>query len=214
MIPGRTIVKKCSACSKSIADVRILSGNTFGAVYWTDGMRDARMLPDPPWLVCCPHCRALLWIDELEELGRVWPWEMDERFENTLDYKNPSVEDFYALLKNGISDPVKQRYVRIQIWWKGNQIRRIVPELAMPEAERTNLEALAAILPDSDDNYRLMKAEALREMGRFDEARTLLEQPFGEDVSMAAEFIRGLVEAKDPCLRKMTFKQRQFGNCT
>jgi len=45
-----------------------MSGNTFGATFWTDGKRDAPMLPDLPEFVKCPHCKLLLWINEQEEL--------------------------------------------------------------------------------------------------------------------------------------------------
>jgi len=68
MLPGLTIIKKCSACSKLIKQETISSGNTFGATFWTDGKREAPMLPEQPWLVMCPHCHVPLWIDELEEL--------------------------------------------------------------------------------------------------------------------------------------------------
>jgi hypothetical protein len=52
---GTTIIKKCLECSGLIKEYTIMSGNTFGAIFWTDGKRDAPMLPDLPWLVKCPH---------------------------------------------------------------------------------------------------------------------------------------------------------------
>jgi hypothetical protein len=39
-------------------------GNTIGAIYWTDGKREAKMLPNHPWLVKCPVCSRLFWVDE------------------------------------------------------------------------------------------------------------------------------------------------------
>lgn len=72
MMPGPTAIRRCSACSKLIAERTIMSGNTFGARRWTDGKLNAPMLPEQPWLVKCPHCFALVWIDEQEEVSSVW----------------------------------------------------------------------------------------------------------------------------------------------
>ena len=74
MLPGPTIVKKCSSCSKLITQNTIASGNTLEATFWTDGKQEAPMFPDQPWLVMCPHCHSLLWIDELKGLGVIDPW--------------------------------------------------------------------------------------------------------------------------------------------
>ena len=52
MRPGPTIIKKCSVCSELIQQHTIRSGNTFyGAIFWTDGKREAPMFPDQPRLV-------------------------------------------------------------------------------------------------------------------------------------------------------------------
>jgi hypothetical protein len=69
MMPGPTLIRRCSLCLKLFLQETISSGNTFGASWWTDGKMEAPMLPDEPWLVKCPHCGALLWIDEQEEVG-------------------------------------------------------------------------------------------------------------------------------------------------
>lgn len=203
-----------------------MSGNTFGAVSWTDGKREAPMLPETPWLVRCPHCRALLWIDELERLGKVWSWERGLKFEDARDYKTPSAKDYFALLKRGVADEKKLMYVRTCAWWSGNDARREPPvtfrippgmdwrcfvrETPEPKPlakrERLNLEALMAMLPESDENARLMKSEALRELGRFDEALALLAVPISDNLAEAAGIIRQLVEQRDTRVRQMMFK--------
>ncbi len=60
MLPGPTIIKRCSDCSQLIEQSTLDSGNTLGAKFWTDGKRYFPMLPDNPWLVECPHCQAFL----------------------------------------------------------------------------------------------------------------------------------------------------------
>ena len=67
MLPGPDMYKHCSSCHQLIIEETLMSGNTFGAIYWSDGKREAPMLPKTPWLITCPHCKALLWIDALEK---------------------------------------------------------------------------------------------------------------------------------------------------
>ncbi|MFZ4580311.1 MAG: hypothetical protein ACOYOB_18160, partial [Myxococcota bacterium] len=99
MTPGPTIINKCSACAKLVEQATIGSGNTFGATFWTDGKREAPMLPDPLWLVMCPHCQAPLWVDELEVLGEIDPWgKRDQAFEGACECQTPSLQNYLALL--------------------------------------------------------------------------------------------------------------------
>lgn len=74
MQPGKSIVRACPSCGQEVIESTTLSGNTFGALFWTDGKCEAPMLPDMPWLVKCPGCEAPLWIDEATKLGEIdWP---------------------------------------------------------------------------------------------------------------------------------------------
>jgi hypothetical protein len=208
MTPGPTIVKKCSACLKSIKQHTIASGNTFGATFWTDGKREAPMLPDQPWLVMCPHCHELLWIDELEELGEIEPWGDDRgKFKDAREYEEPSLDDYFALIGNGAGDPQKERYARLRTWWAGNDQRRTnASEISMSPLEVENVTAFAQMLDESDSNDLVMKAEAMRELGRFDDALSLLAKSVDENISQAVKIIKGLSEKRDPYVREMHFK--------
>ena len=50
------IVRECPHCKAHVVQEETVSGNTIGASYWTDGKREAKMLPDHPWLAKCPVC--------------------------------------------------------------------------------------------------------------------------------------------------------------
>lgn len=126
MTPGPTIIRKCTACSKLIEQHTTASGNTFGAIFWTDGKREAPMLPLQPYLVLCPHCQTPLWIKELEEVGEVEPWgDRPDKFKGAIPYKTPAFDDYAAFLKKGAGSPENERYVRLRLWWAGNDARRI-----------------------------------------------------------------------------------------
>ena len=166
------------------------------------------MLPDQPWLVICPHCHAPLWIDELEELGKTEAWG-DEKgeFNDARTYEKPSLDNYLALIENGVGDPQKERYVRLSAWWAGNDQRRTnAGEIPMSPREAANLMALAHTLDESDANDLVMKAEAMRELGQFDGALALLAQSVDVNIAQAVEIIKGLSEKRDPYVRKMIFE--------
>ncbi len=208
MTPGPTIIRKCPACLKSIKQHTIRSGNTFGATFWTDGKREAPMLPDQSWLVMCPHCHVPLWIDELEELGQTEPWGDEQgKFKDAREYESPSLEDYFALIANGVGDPQKERYARLRAWWAGNDERRTnAGGTPMSPREAANVMAFAHTLDESDADDLVMKAEAMRELGRFDDALSLLAKSVDENIAQEVEIIKSLSEKRDPYVRKMHFK--------
>lgn len=211
MTPGPTIIRKCSACGKLIAEHTIDSGNTFGARFWTDGKRDAPMLPDAPWLVKCAHCAALVWIDEQEQVGKVEPWGLLEQypaeFKDARSLETPSLEGYFAALSTPISDGQKERYIRLRAWWAGNDPRRETDQAGpMSDQEIANLRAFLSFLDEADENDRIMKAEALRELRMFTEAKAVLSGSFSDDLAQAAAIIKGLAEHRVAIVQKMKFE--------
>ena len=66
MIPGANLIIKCPACQFLHQRESLISGNTFGAEYFSDGKRDAPMLPDFPYFVKCNNqeCGVFFKIDK------------------------------------------------------------------------------------------------------------------------------------------------------
>ena len=62
------IVRECPHCKAHVVQEETVSGNTIGAKFYTDGKREAKMLPDHPWLVKCPDVQRLFWVDEAVEV--------------------------------------------------------------------------------------------------------------------------------------------------
>ena len=57
MLPGNAEIVKCPYCGTEKELMTLLSGNTFGAVYWSDNKRIAPMLPSVSPVQKCPNCR-------------------------------------------------------------------------------------------------------------------------------------------------------------
>ena len=177
MLPGPTNILRCSQCSGLIEQETIISGNTIGASYWTDGKVEAPMLPDQPDLVKCPHCYAVIWIDDLEQVDEcIGSPQAYPEFKQARPFKNLTFKDYILYLKNGSYPRRHERYIRLMAWWKGNDKRRKAKTdlKKMTKDENVNLNCLMALFDEEDASDLLLKAEAYRELGNFKAAKELL----------------------------------------
>lgn len=71
MTPGPTLVVSCPSCSAQHLQATLGSGNTLGAVWWSDGKCDAPMLPELPVVTRCTACARLFWVHEAKSVGEL-----------------------------------------------------------------------------------------------------------------------------------------------
>ncbi|MFA7062210.1 MAG: hypothetical protein WC156_15505 [Pedobacter sp.] len=180
MYPGPSIYGKCPTCQITIQRSSLASGNTFGAIYWTDGKMDAEMLPEYSAIVKCPDCRNLFWIEDAIVIGE-YDWFRGEDFEAPEEWKNakslidPQIDDYISAIeaKTFSDDSNREKYMRIRLWWLINDFVRYEdkqPDLFKKHRELflNNLMHLDKLLGDNHDYEKLMKAEISRELGHFD----------------------------------------------
>lgn len=211
MILGPTIIRECSVCGKHISQSSMVSGNTFGARFWTDGSIDAPMLLDNSWLIKCQHCASLVWIDEQKQVGQIehkGPFApVDERFSNARPGFTPTLQDYADFLETCKNNQDKERYVRVRAWWAGNDSSRNTDKIPPLDAfEAQNLRALLNLLDEDNDSDRIMKAEAFRELGQFADAEKLLEYKFEKKLLKTASFIRELNRKQITTVAEMKFE--------
>ena len=169
MFPGTPNIKICLDCDGLIKEGVLLSGNTFGADFYTDGKMEAPMLPEQHALFKCPHCQSLMWSDDLQIIDSD---ELDEQV-NVTPYLVPNFDEYLYKLKDGDID--KEEYLRVKAWHAGNDQRRknnTKQELSIDEVD--NLKKLGDILGLSDDEL-IYKAEIKRELSLFSESIDLLK---------------------------------------
>lgn len=214
-----TVTHKCPTCSNLIERDEILSGNTFDAVLWSDAKFEAPMLPDQPQLMKCPYCETALWVNELEKEG-----DEEEEFDIIFDFiefeKPESVEkiqakpcqplvvdDYKKLLKTNAYPVIQERYLRLTLWWMGNDKRRTSEQkIPLSEDEMENLNAFLLILDEENTNDLIMKVEILRELKEFDSAKKLLAKFIEINDKRFSNVIRQLkvlIENKDESVRKI-----------
>lgn len=209
--PGPDIIRECPKCKIKLEQHTTMSGNTFGATFWTDGKMLARGLPDRPWLIKCPKCKSLLWIDELEKLGEQGSWEKDKKWTDTVNPELPLEEEYLGILnENKLSDK-KKLYAHRRAWWLANDAYRSgkVKNATFSESQKTNLKKLANLLNEENPDQRIMKAEVFRELGQFDDCIKLLSLSFeNKRHAKIADFIRILAEQKVSIVREIVTEKK------
>lgn len=214
MFPGPDQIVACPHCGALAKYMTLMSGNTFGARMWTDGKQVAPMLPSPPSVVKCSHCRECYWLDDAKEVGTLMAWggnsQVDPAWIAAEVVREPSEEEYYQALRDGLAqDPQQELNLRVLALWRSNDAFRDVREAGTSGiantsgACRENLEAIAGLLDEARESERIMKAEVLRELGEFESAQRLLSRAVSGDVATVVHQLRLLCDAEDASVREL-----------
>jgi len=219
MIPGPDKIIECPNCKGFARVFTLVSGNTFGARRWTDGKMIAPMLPRPPAITKCRDCGHYFWLSDAKKVGELPSlWGVEEKKKIPPEWRTAehvrelSEAEYFEAIKKGAAEREEQElHLRIGAWWAGNDLLRYQGQSFVdksrivarsPEATM-NLESLLELLNIGDSDQRLMKAEVLRELGRFEEAIRLLEFDFPSEYGSVVVLIRNLAQKKDPIVREI-----------
>jgi hypothetical protein len=217
LLPGPDIVLACPHCEKPVRRVTFASGNNLGAVYWSDGKMVAPMWPDLVNVTRCPVCNEIFWVEEAKKLGQIdeyWkrsdPPDAAIRWEEAPRITHVDAGGLVSAIAATPPDRAdRMQWLRIRLWHALNDPRRGTTQNRSPALEEAlqelflpNLEELVPLLDDNEPRERLMKAEALREMGRFEEALRLLLGIEAELESQARQ-IRALAMRRDALVAKL-----------
>ena len=108
--------------------------------------------------------------------GVRWQQDHQSEYRSAIHFKELKLKDFLAYLEEGNFPADRERYLRLHTWWTGNDEHRRNTEVQMymTDADKANLEVLIELLDDENQSDLLMKAEAYRELGKFEEAKEVL----------------------------------------
>ena len=145
----------------------LLSGNTFGAKFWSDAKREAPMLPDSPAFVVCNHCNSPYWV---EDATRQDSMQVGKSQGQGQRIRAAGLSVIYAALEaSPAMAQERNRYLRIQAWWKVNDpVRQAAAghaaiEPVMDPVAESNLRSLLSLLDPSDPSDLILQAEIHRE---------------------------------------------------
>ena len=196
--PGPDVIRECPKCKTLLEQSTMASGNTLGARFWTDGKTVAPMRPDRPWLVKCPKCGGLIWLDEARQLGERRNGEK-EKWSDAIKPQLPTEADYLTLLSGAKQPETKELYLRRRAWWAGNDAIRANEDASinLSSKQKANMKALAELMDEEDADQRITKAELMRELKRFDACLALLTDPFeNKHHAAVASFIKSLAIRK------------------
>jgi hypothetical protein len=180
MLLGPTDILQCPFCKALFNSATFRSGNTFGAVRWSDTKIEAPMMPTSPKLIKCQSCARFVWVDELMKAGE---YELDEivpiDWQNAAPLRNLSLNQLLEFLeKNQEMTLYKENYVRIRIHWGYNDPIRLGDLNSIPEAKNhdwhRNINELFKILDWNKHQDRLLAAELMRNLKEWDMAIEVL----------------------------------------
>jgi hypothetical protein len=195
----------CPNCKVTLRRKTLRSGNTFGSTLWSDGYLDAPMRPQVVEVTRCPVCQGPFFVEDAEDVGDEWSygavWRglsevLPEDFQ-----KAPKVAeaDHVALseLAQKTADRERLRYLLMQSWQIYNhpvRKRKVKGKKPNPEGLKGALERLIGLLDDDRGQDQIMKAEALRELGKHAEAIAAL-QDIDAELGWVADQIRTMAQA-------------------
>jgi hypothetical protein len=140
------------------------------------------MLPRPPRITRCHACRGLYWVFLAEELS------LDFGQENPDPASAPAPSpwkdaphvlalgeaDCFEALALGLgAAPDLELELRVLAWWRGNDaFREPIHPPGHPHAPEAleNMERIIAMTTHGDEDLLLFRAEAQRQLGRFQDA--------------------------------------------
>ncbi len=218
MLPGPIHLYRCTSCDGLFSRQTLSSGNTLGAQYRSDGQMKARMLPQTPPLAVCPHCQALFCMvgaqpaisyrnyfpgfgfvekPTPEALASKKAQEaLAEQYRDVPGYELATlIQCLQYVQSQKMADNEKQ--LRLYVWHRVNDERMDSGHRELAEDERANLLALLDLLPSDSDQEILLRAEALRELGCFDEADQVLDHEFSQGFTSRAVQIKQAIARKD-----------------
>jgi hypothetical protein len=199
MVIGSPKIVSCPSCKGSLLRSNILSANNFGAIYYSDGSISGRLWLDSLVIGKCSLCKNVIWLEELELIGEVkYPaWGLEEAFridrENEDKYGSIdqlTISELKQAVKFNIRSKNDEILLRKIVWQKCNRLE-VMDKTEMQEYEN-NLWALYELLDTQDINNRILRAEILRNLGKFDECIFQLQKEHDEE---AQTIIRKIIEA-------------------
>ena len=206
MLPGPNEIIQCPYCDQKFKKSTMMSGNTIGAKFWTDGKREAPMFSESISISFCKECSSYFWVEDAEVVDEAPP---DSHKYLDLDYlKALTLEQYIdALQKIEIRSDQDEFYLMRQIWWKYNDyyredknaeipqdIKKVIPDL---------LDKLLNNFNEENDEHLLLKGELLRELGQFKVAEKTLNKISNPEYKEVKQFIMKLTKNENSELKEL-----------
>lgn len=182
MLPGPQLIYQCPACNGQLAKGSLMSGNTFGGTFYSDGRFFATMLPQFPQISRCAECNHIFWLNEKNLMETIdWNDPDFDRFGKVPDADFLKLEDYIQLIQQKFyTDSDEESFLRFEVWRGFNDRKRAEKELWNDENEqliwKENIESLIAMIRPEWEEESITLAELHRNLGQFDKALEILSE--------------------------------------
>jgi hypothetical protein len=180
MLPGPAKILVCPFCGDEKEVMQLLSGNTFGAIQWSDTRCKYPMMPKVSDIQQCTRCGRYYFLNQAKqregsthsfELGELTFYQLKEA-KNQFDSDTLREEQRGFVLNVELVMAYNDKFQRVTDETKSNS-------MPVPSADdvRVFQDAVQELLDEigTSKQYTLFRAELLREIGRFSEAKAVLE---------------------------------------
>jgi hypothetical protein len=204
MFPSTQLVLACPHCAALARLALPDEAEPLGMITWTDGWQTAPTLVRPPRVARCPGCQRTFWIGEADQRGFLLTGQ-DLPPEQAGWDTAPMLD---ALDEAGVrqarieglgSFPELELELRVLEWWRANDAFRCADApVGHPTSEEAiaNMERLIEMTADGDEDLLLFRAEAQRQLGRFDDVIATLGAVGCSDYWPAKSRLLTLTEAR------------------
>lgn len=170
MNPCFAKILTCPYCGSKKEVMDLMSGDTFNQTIWSDNKTITPMLPRVSFVQKCPHCgKYYLLTRQIPENSNTYSYEQGE-----LNYKE--IKEAWSVLKDteDLTEKEKLNILIMQVWAFNDEYTRH-QKSDIPTKEHNYITDIINQLLELDMVDDLLKAELLRENGKFDEAIELLD---------------------------------------
>ncbi len=207
-------IYECPHCLRPTRQVTHPSEIRGGTRIWTDGKQIDPVTFEAPLVVICLGCDAPFWLAAAKILGKM-DWlngeegtEINPVWMDAELLEEPCEGEYHRAIEIGLAtNPDEERRLRILTWWCENDafrdLKPTISDYSPIGPSRKNLEALSLLLGEEDVGERLMRVEVLRQLGEFEQARSLLEKTNHHPFEQVVEQMRCLINVKDCLVREL-----------
>ncbi len=185
-IPGPPLIVECPKCGGEKRLLSLISGNTFGAMQWSDLYQYAPMLPRLSPVQKCPNCNGYFLLSQAKKC-----YEDDHKGHGeTGRLTFEEIKEALSLLEDESLSKEDQFSIRFEFLHRYNDAFRAYvedfyeddTEIQFPERDeadvrlhQTNLRALIVLMDETNEKEIPLIAELYREAGMFEKCISLLD---------------------------------------
>lgn len=172
MLPGKDEYYKCPDCGTLLVQATIMSGNTFGAKFYSDGKQIAPMLQNFPVISKCEDCERIFWLNETNITKNE-----DDKYAKKAEFLLLA-DYFKALELDENKNQENEVALRLLIWRLFNdRVRENLFIFKNPNDKQKyedNIKRLLEIFEPKNQSDVIIHAELFRNIEDFDESFVLI----------------------------------------